>query len=66
MIISETIKKAILHDVENWGGALNSASWKYIDTYRVVMNDNETSELFNNNKIILREAIIEYINKLEI
>ena len=52
-------------DAREWGNALNDASWKFTETYRSVMGYPESGRLFNSVKTILREAILEYAQKLK-
>lgn len=52
-------------DAENWGNALNDASWELLNSYRSVMGEVESVAFFNNCKTILRAAILEYLDKVE-
>lgn len=65
-VSNKTIKEVMAKDAKEWGDALNSAGWEYLDAYRKITGKAESVEVFNNGKAILREAILKYIEKLEI
>jgi len=61
-----SIRKAIKKDAVEFGNALNDAGWKFNEAYQKIMGESPSGKLFNNCKAILRECIIEYIEKVKI
>jgi len=56
-------KKEIAFDADNFGNALNDASWEFVDAYREHIGDIPTS-LFNDCKALVRKSILKYIEKV--
>ena len=52
-------------DAEEWGNALNEASWELIHSYQRNINELHPPGFFNNSKTILRDAILAYFKALE-
>lgn len=58
--MSEISTNKYKKDAEQWGDALNKASWKFVDTC-----PEKSALLFNTCKTSLREAILCYLNNVE-
>ena len=58
--------QAMREGVENWeSGALNSASWAYIEAVHSHTGERLTSDHFNNAKAILRDALLVFFEKYD-
>ena len=57
------ILKLIAKDAEEWGTALNNASWKALEAYRTQIGP-DNAEVFNGMKSVIRVAILEYLKRL--
>ncbi len=57
---AERVLAELKQDADQWGGALNEASWAFIETC-----PEKSALLFNSAKGSLRVAIATYINAVE-
>lgn len=58
------IKEVIQKDAKEYGAALNSAAWEFIDQYRNTIGEQVSTELWNNCKSIIRPVIIKYLDEI--
>ena len=54
----------VANDAENWGNALNAASWEFVETYQKQFGEPVSAKLFNYGKGMIRSAILKYIRSL--
>lgn len=50
-----------LRDAEEWGGALNDASWEMLDAYAAHVGEGMPVAVFNNGKAMLRQCILKFL-----
>jgi len=64
-IPSTTLFADAVRDAEQWGSALNEASWEMIDAYREHIGEVESVKFFNNGKTMLRRCILAFLARVE-
>jgi hypothetical protein len=53
-----------LRDAEEWGGALNAASWEMMNAYRAHMGEVESVKFFNMSETMLRQCILRFLAQI--
>lgn len=62
--LTKALKNVIKDDAEDWGNALNDAAWQFIESYQKITPC--PPFLFNNCKSMIRDAVLKYIEKVEL
>ena len=60
----KAVKTIIKKDAEDYGDALNEASWAFDEAYREVMGKGTDAKLFNNMKSMVRRSILKELGSL--
>ena len=57
-------RQAVFSDAEKWGDALNDAAWEYIESFRKHTGENMSGHHWNNAKVIIRDVILTYADRV--